>query len=228
MSASGMRAARPVGANMARWLADIVSGKSLVLAPDDEAATRAAELAEAWADAIPPVYRWASLDDPRLGRCGQIARFVDTARDLVAAPVLPRRITLAGDAGDGKTLLGVAILRALSRRRLHSPMFVSSPDLAEARIQTRAGQGEAPLVIAATRAPLLLLDDLGMAAPTHRDANVSVIDDRFKTGATTIVTTGFTLDQLATKYGDGIARRVFGSAAHAGGDVWIVDFRGVP
>ena len=228
MTAASTPSARSLGETMPRWLAEMVSGKALHMAPDDEAAARAAELDEAWSDAIPFAYRWASLDDPRLAACGKIGRFVDTAREMVRASVLPRRITLAGDAGDGKTLLGVAILRALSLLRLCRPMFVSSPDLAEARIQARAGNGEAPLVVAATGARLVLLDDLGMAAATHRDANISVVDDRFKAGATTIVTTGFTMDQLAAKYGDGVARRVFGRSADSGGDVWIVDFRGAP
>jgi DNA replication protein DnaC len=88
-------------------------------------------------------------------------------------------------------------------------MFGRAHHLGTARIQQRAGSGEAPIVARAIAAPLLLIDDLGAEAQTQNNAIADVIRDRFDEEKPLWFTTGLTANEVAARYDGGAVRRIF-------------------
>lgn len=131
------------------------------------------------------------------------------------------RAVFLGLPGSGKTSLAVAMFFArleadrppavLAPAARH--MFASAHALAKARAMHPLGDGEAPLVAAALRAPLLVLDELGGEDQRHGTAVAEVIYERHAAGLPTWVTTGAEPKEIAQRYGGGIARRIFEHAA---------------
>jgi DNA replication protein DnaC len=78
-----------------------------------------------------------------------------------------------------------------------------------ARAQHGLGQGEPTEVERALSAHLLVLDDLGSERNTATNAVPDVIFERAYAGRPTWVTTWMTAEQVAQRYGDGIARRLW-------------------
>lgn len=178
--------------------------------------------------AVPDHYQWANFAAPELAVRVKPAAAIEKARAAITGSVL-----LLGPAGSGKTSLAVAIaLARVGRQEPREPReeepstafrtwtakFITSMTLARARAQHPLGHGEAPEVERAVDAALLILDELG--AEAGRDsATAEVVHRRHELDAPTIYTTPFGLDELAGKYGAGIARRlVEGSTViHLGG-----------
>lgn len=173
------------------------------------------DAARADADAgIPPRYRWARLDAPELGervlfaeRGGRVP-----PQAAVAAAVAGHRgpaVLFVGPAGSGKTSFAVACMREVPRA-----MYVSAAALERARIEHRAGSGEAPLVERALRSRLLLIDDLGQDKPSAVSAVEAVILARHDAELRTWVTTGlggttaFAFAAVEARYNAGVARRL--------------------
>lgn len=166
-----------------------------------ESRTRETEQRTLAVSTIPARFAWARLGAPEL-------------RDRVKAPsdlkALSERIlasanvVFAGPSGSGKTSLAVACLR----ERIPHGIFVSSMRLSTARIQNRAGEGEASLVERAMTAPLVLLDEVGGEAKTSTNAVKDVIFARADADLPTWITTGFNHTQLVDMYGDGALRRM--------------------
>ena len=77
------------------------------------------------------------------------------------------------------------------------------------------GEGEAPLLAAAYRASVLVLDDVGQDLDLRMAVNpvVDVIRERHAAGRTTWVTTFLAPEAFEKAYGSGTARRVFDGAA---------------
>lgn len=154
---------------------------------------------------IPASHRHCALTAPALA---------DWVKHTAPIPALServlgsRRVMFMGPAGSGKTTLAVACLRV----RVPHGRYVDARSLGTARIQHRAGDGEAPLVAACSRAPLLLLDDLGQESNTATNAIPDVIFERHARDAATWVTTGLGRNDITSRYGDGIARRLFEGA----------------
>lgn len=152
-------------------------------------------------------------------------RFNDDLKPRVSRPEAIQRaqraigqtmVTIQGLAGSGKTSLAAAMFGAIMDAAAagdpamlalaSSALWTSAIALARARREHPIGQGDAPLVIEARTASLLVIDDLAM----ERDGDTvgGVLYERQCEGLPTIVTTGAGLKDLKLKYGDGIARRI--------------------
>ncbi len=162
---------------------------------------------------IPPRLAWATgLDVPELP-------------ERVSAPAIAQvrgldlkrldRVTLVGPAGGGKSSLAVALAHAWARANAHPAFFVAAADLGVARQQHALGDGEAGLVRQAMGAKLVILDDLGVEPDIGAPAIAHVLHHRYDRQRTTIATTGLTIEQLASRYGAGVARRLVETAGGA-------------
>lgn len=127
-------------------------------------------------------------------------------------------IVLVGPPGAGKTTLAVAMFRAVieaaateATTPLTHRMF-SAHSLAKARAFHPLGEGEAPAVLAALNADLLVLDELGGEDARYASAVTEVIYERHAQMRPTWITTGVDPKAIANRYGGGIARRVFEDA----------------
>jgi DNA replication protein DnaC len=194
------------------WVPCAKCGKETNVSPCwdcDRAADAQADAARTMGDAersFPASHAECRFDNPRLAAfCAGVADLAFAKQRLLHA----RRAVIVGTAGSGKTSLAVACARV----RLPHAWFVTARLLGTARIQNAAGHGEATLVQRAVKAPLLLLDDLGIESNTATNAVPDVIAERHEANLTTWITTGFTRGELANRYGDGIARRIFEGAA---------------
>lgn len=159
---------------------------------------------------IPVAYRWSRLDAPELAK--RIALPIDLQR-LRASVVAQPRVVFIGPAGSGKTSLAVALFRdvvttrpAVQSRHMR---FAHAFRLSTARAQHSLGDGEAPTIDKAMHASLLLIDDLGNERKTELSAVPDVLFERHAEELATWITTAFEPAEIATRYGDGIARRVF-------------------
>ena len=90
-----------------------------------------------------------------------------------------------------------------------TPVFTNAYRFGFARIQTKAGTGEAEIVESAMKARLLIIDDLGSERDTANNAVPDILFHRHEEDLPTWVTTGKTKKQIAEMYGGGIARRLF-------------------
>jgi DNA replication protein DnaC len=172
------------------------------------AAERRADRARAIAEGmttIPREFHWATIS------AAELSSRVDSRRrpigEVIERILGAHRVVLAGGSGAGKTSLAVACLR---ERLEHGARFVSAMELATARIQHAAGDGEADVVERSMRASLLLIDDLGEEQQTS--AVRDVIRARHAASRPTWVTTGLRRGEIVAKYGDGIRRRLFDGA----------------
>lgn len=126
-------------------------------------------------------------------------------------------VTLVGPQGSGKSTLAAWLGYQAAKRRARAGLeslfyWTSWADLSADARQGRYGQtSEAELY--ARAAPVVVLDDLGQERQ-HEDTRelvTRVLMHRFARrfrGLVTIVTTGLTSQQISTRYGGGVLRRV--------------------
>ena len=177
--------------------------------PRGEEADQASQIARAFAESlersVPERYRWATFSaeaiSTRVKRREAIGEGQKAFREA--------RVILVGDPGAGKTTIAVAMLRARFLVNREPSLFIPAYRLGQARIQHPAGHGEAPDVLEAMRMRHVLLDDLGVERDTATNPIADVIFERDAENRTIWVTTGFTRAQLASRYGAGLARRLF-------------------
>ncbi len=161
---------------------------------------------------IPPAYAGATLAAEWLAvLVGPLT--IARAHEVVSVP----RVAFVGPPGAGKTSLAAAMFRACaageqSTKTLYGYRWVSSHKLAKARAGQPLGEGEAPLVQSCIDASLLVLDELGGEDPRYASAVGEVLFERHEQARPTWVTTGVGAKEIATRYGGGIARRVFEDA----------------
>lgn len=154
------------------------------------------------------------LNEPRVKERAAIGRA------LAGLKKHPSALVLRGAQGQGKTslaafLLGRVVMRAVdpsvSRTdfdRAASCRFVTAQQIAMARAEHGLGQGEPPLLSAAIRAWLLVLDEFGNKVPIARIHDVDeLIHKRHSSGLTTIVTTPLSHTEIVAHYGETTARR---------------------
>jgi DNA replication protein DnaC len=167
---------------------------------------------------IPPAFRWARLGAPELDeRVGRHARDVVAARlgDMLdrGGETRGARCVFLGGAGSGKTSLAVACFReAMLSESAGLGLFTHAWRLGLSRAKYPLGQGDPPEFTAATSADLLVLDDVGTEPGSAPNPVAECIFERHAAGLPTWVTTGLTDAQIAARYGDGIARRIFEGA----------------
>jgi DNA replication protein DnaC len=94
-------------------------------------------------------------------------------------------------------------------------LFLAAVDLGVARQQHGLGEGESPVVGQAMTAPMLVFDDLGQEAQDGTPVVAHVIQRRYDRVRPTIATTGLTVEQLVSRYGAGVARRLIETAGGA-------------
>jgi DNA replication protein DnaC len=114
-----------------------------------------------------------------------------------------------GPPAVGKSSLAAAAARAWVESTQRPALWVSAEKLVVARIQHRAGNGEAPLVTRAMSAPLVILDDLGAGGTHASDANGDVIRARVNNDLPLWITTGLEVEEMIARYDGGVVRRIY-------------------
>jgi DNA replication protein DnaC len=158
---------------------------------------------------VPQAFHWASFTSPGL----LLARVQNKAAVVLARESLDEpRVVLTGRAGDGKTSLLVAMLRAWDERRYRDELgrFSTSWRLGRSRLRHGLGEGEPDEVRFALRTALLALDDIGSEGRVpNGSATFDVIFDRHESSKPTWVTTAMSVADMRDLYGDGFTRRIF-------------------
>lgn len=172
----------------------------------DDARRAAREARRATATSMPTRFEWAHGLEARELSARVDVRALEQARaiDLVRLD----RVTLLGAASAGKTSLAVAIANTWARTQARRAAFLAVVDLGIARHQHGLGQGEPRVVLQAMAAPLLLLDDVGQEVDSGSPVVAHVIQHRYDQAKPTIATTGLTVEQMVSRYGAGVGRRL--------------------
>lgn len=161
---------------------------------------------------VPEQYRWSSFDHPEFAtRCPRAPLHADKIERAISDPEA-KRVVFLGPSKAAKTTLAVAMLRRAAAETVRGGGrlgFVHAHRLARARAEHSLGDGEAPLVLWALNLDLALVDDLGNDRVTELSAVTDVIMDRHADSLATWFTTGLTPAEVRTRYGDGLARRIF-------------------
>jgi len=162
---------------------------------------------------IPERFAWASA----LNVSELLERVDAGALEQIRTLDLKRldRVTLFGPAASGKSSLAVALANTWTSVNARASVFVAAAGLGVARQQHGLGEGEAALVRQATGAELAILDDLGVEPEVGAPVLAHVLHHRYDSARPTIVTTGLTVEQIAKRYGAGVARRLVETAGGA-------------
>ncbi len=158
---------------------------------------------------VPKRFRWAFDGD-----VDALASRVKGARSLIERGMSNPPtcdVMFSGDTAAGKTSLAVAMFGAwvrLDPEQRVDAMFAEAYLLAGARARHPLGQGEAPAVVEAMQAPLLLIDDVGSEVDDRRNVVADVVFHRHNEELPTWITTGFTVEMLMGRYGSHVVRRL--------------------
>jgi hypothetical protein len=131
---------------------------------------------------------------------------------------------ILGETGVGKTVAAfmaarryVLAQREMTHRGLPNVVWAKAVDIGNARAQHRLGLHEAPLIEAAKRARVLVIDDLGWEADPK--VVLDILAHRYDQGVYTLVTSGRTYQQLtddAGGYGKPAIRRILNVNGRSG------------
>jgi DNA replication protein DnaC len=157
-------------------------------------------------DTVPERLKWARLGAPELGQRVKDPRAVMKLRTTLATNDVDRFL-LIGAAGVGKSTLAVCAMLDFVRRRDVHGVFLDSFELAVAR-QNHALGSEAPEVRRALNAGVVVVDDLAAERAIPSSPIGEILHKRHAAALVTIVTSGFTLEQLEQRYGSGVFRRL--------------------
>ena len=125
-------------------------------------------------------------------------------------------VVLLGRTGVGKSTAAALLFRRLLSlgvsngerdwERAQSMRWFRTAQLAEAQRGHPLGRGEAPDLLTAKSGSLLFLDDVGW----EKNSNIveSILSARYEDELPTVLTSGLNRDQLTTRYGDAVARRM--------------------
>jgi len=167
-----------------------------------------AERSEDTMAAIPRRFRWATLAAPALLERVKPPSAVHAAQEALLRAFT---IVLTGGAGNGKTSLGCALVRRMAKLTGKVGHYADCIELAYARKMHPLGKGEAPEVLAAMNAGVLFLDELGAEQGVDQTVE-QIIRYRHNHERPTIYGTPHGAASLASRYGDGVARRVYEGA----------------
>lgn len=117
-----------------------------------------------------------------------------------------RSFTFIGSSGAGKTTLACW----LATKHQNGCMFVRSAEIERARKESSFQRSQL-LVDCETTTKVLIIDELRDIPGTFQ-ATFDIIDARHNSSLPTYVTTGLTLEQLKTAFGDGLVRRLASTA----------------
>lgn len=169
----------------------------------------AANAAKAIVKVAPSLPAWARQQTAETRR----SRMAPEITQAVEGYDLRTGLLLIAKTGRGKTVGSVHLLFTAWERTFRqgtptpTAMFVKATDLGGARRVHSLGEGEPALLVKASEAPLLLLDDLGQ--DEKRDNSVfEVLDARYDAQLPTVVTSGFPLEELRARYGEALIRRI--------------------
>lgn len=160
---------------------------------------------------IPPRYEQAVIGSSELGARVKSPQAIAATERAISAP----GVVWTGLSGSGKSTLACAALRARAAVEVTmdlpwSYMFVRAAELAVASKHTKLGEGIAELVSRASTADLLILDELGSEPRSAHWTDVEdVVFARYERNLPTWYTTWTDAEDIAKRYGDGFARRVF-------------------
>ena len=190
-------------------------------------ARRQAQMDALLGQLAPAAHRWATAGNPLFR--GKV--LLHNVVDWVMNPPTTTFVVLGGPSGAGKTSLAWAAVHEATRREWQDVVdqnlerdpftgfeitdpfkpiarVVSAQRLAVARVQSRAGTGEAEEVRLALESPWLIIDDLGQESQTPSSAVSDVVFARYDAQKRTWITTGLTFDKIDYAYGRGFGRRL--------------------
>lgn len=154
-----------------------------------------------WCDLVP-----AKQHDVSLAAEWVVRTVPSHIRDRLTKAI-PKQLLLLGPAGAGKTSLAGALARRVHDRGREVCWFTAAR-LARARSLHPLGRGECPEMQKALGAPLLVLDELGFEQQHQSPLVAEVIYERHAEDMATWVTCGLEPEQITTRYGGGIGRRL--------------------
>ena len=174
---------------------------------------------------LQPAYRSARFGNQELSLRIRRAQAIEEAREAARKPA----VVFLGNTASGKSHLAAAALRYRTELdgRTEGKWMISAVVLAGARARHPLGEGEAPMVHAAMTAELLVLDNVGSDLPLQTNPIADIMQVRYDSALPTWVTTWMTLDDMSTRYGEGVSRRVFERARliDCGGADWVKEYR---
>jgi len=130
-----------------------------------------------------------------------------------------RNVTMYGPPGTGKTALACAVGREAKIQRRNPRLIRWHKFLSRMRTSVRSSEkeGQFNLLNNITKAPLLIIDELGMdrkqkASDFEAETLFEIVSGRHGNHLPTMVTTNLTRDQIERLYGRSLADRLYDTA----------------
>jgi len=141
-------------------------------------------------------------------------------------------LLLLGETGSYKTSAAAALVKRLVRlgikrggvdwRRVRTVAWYWAPTLEQARHDHPIGKDEAPKIVDASAASLLVIDDFGLGSSGKSTAIRDVLNARYQSGLPTVATSGCELEQLTAHYSSMAVRRLLESGGRSGAVVSVL------
>lgn len=150
---------------------------------------------------LPQRYRQAQLGDLPTDVVSFVTRWLDLVTD---------GLFITGPVGTGKTYLAAAILRNLMEKRRKVTWRRCAQFFTDIRETYRANTSEDSVLKPLEQAGFLILDDLGAGSLSdhERRFTLELLDRRLNASRPTIITTNWSLAQIAERMDDRIASRL--------------------